>query len=86
MKTNIHPYLIARFIAVQSAFLQPGFRFSSVNRNSQPIAAAKGNNWDKAKDEDEDDSGGGGGTIRGNRGKNAVHAAAMKRLTRGGRR
>ena len=90
MKTSIHPYLIARFMAVQAAFLQPRFHFRVATRKGAESAPppALGNNWDTILKRDEDDEdGGGGGTIRGNRGKNAVHAAAaLKRLTRGGRR
>lgn len=76
-------------MAIQAAFLQPGFNRLASSRNTMPIATAatdpaKKNSWDKAREDDEEGDGG-GGTIKGNRGKNAVHAANMKRLTRGGR-
>ncbi|HSX20787.1 MAG TPA: hypothetical protein VLG38_06685 [Gammaproteobacteria bacterium] len=85
MNTTIHPYLLARLIAVQQAFNRPVGRPSMSAAARVPIAAKKGNNWqDILKEEDEDgEQGGGRGTMRGHRGKNAEHAkAAMRRLTR----
>lgn len=90
MSTSIHPYLIARLLAVQEAFGQPGFRpMMANNMPTHAIAPPKrqNNNWKEIlKDEDEDDKGGdqgGGGTMKGHRGKNAEHAKqAMRKLTR----
>jgi hypothetical protein len=91
MKGNIHPYLIARFMAVQAAFMHPGFRFPNTLRNTESVdnaPASKRNGWQDIfkKDDDDDEGEGGGGTIKGHRGKNSARAAAMKRLTRGGGR
>lgn len=87
MTTQIHPYLLARLIAVQEAFNHPGFRPAMAGNFNNPVAAApkQGNKWNEIiKEEDKgDESGGGGGTMKGNRGKNAVNAAAaMKKLSR----
>lgn len=75
-------------MAVQAAFLQPG-RYAATPRKSVESTPppARGKNWDAILKDNDDEDTGGGGTIRGNRGKNAVHAAAaLKRLTRAGRR
>lgn len=87
MTTQIHPYLLARLIAVQEAFNHPGFRPISAANFKTPVATApkSGNNWKEIIKEEDDDKGGegGGGTMKGNRGKNAVNAAAsMKKLSR----
>jgi hypothetical protein len=90
MSITIHPYLIARFKAVQAAFMQPGFRVPAMAFETTTVVPTppQPNNWKKLLGEDEEGEGdgGGGGTIRGNRGKNAEHAkAAMRKLTRAGR-
>lgn len=85
MTTQLHPYLLARLIAVQEAFNYPGFRPVMAANFNTPVAAPKHRNkWNEiANEEDEGDQSGGGGTIKGNRGKNAVNAAAaMKKLSR----
>lgn len=87
MSTTIHPYLIARFMAVQEAFGQPGFRPIMATNMAAPVAPPKkSNNWKEVlKDEDKGDEGegGGGGTMKGLRGKQAEYAKqAMRKLTR----
>lgn len=87
MTTQIHPYLLARLIAVQEAFNHPGFRPNLAANFNAPVASApkQGNNWKEIIKEEDDkgEQGGGGGTMKGNRGKNAVNAAAaMKKLSR----
>ncbi len=87
-KTRIHPYLVARFRAVQMAFQQLGMRHAmAVPYSSAPKAnfdnPAPAKHWrDILKEDDEDGKGGGGGgTIRGLRGKDTERAkAAMRRL------
>lgn len=87
MSISIHPYLIARFKAVQAAFMQPGFRVPVMASEQAMPVSSPANNWKSLLDDEDDEGGGGGGTIRGNRGKNAAHAkAAMRKLTRGGGR
>ena len=86
MSIKIHPYLLARLIAVQEAFSHPGFR-PVMATTSTPVPPSKqGNNWkDLLKDEEDDgDEGvGGRGTMKGHRGKNAAHAkASMRKLSR----
>lgn len=82
MNISIHPYLIARFIAVQQAFMANGI---TAPRPLSPKPTSNNGNGSLNGDDDDEGSGGGGGTIRGNRGKNAVHAAkeAMRKLSRG---
>lgn len=90
MSIKIHPYLLARLIAVQEAFGQPRRMAYAMAMNqgstaSTPTPKKAGNNWGAViKDADEGEGGSGGrGTMRGHRGKNAVHAkAAMRKLTR----
>jgi hypothetical protein len=86
---KIHPYLLARLYAIQTAFAQSGFQ-SPVAAATSPAKAISIPNWaDILKGGDDKDgkggdtSGGGGGTIKGLRGKNAEAAkAAMRRMTR----
>lgn len=86
MSIQIHPYLLARLIAVQEAFKNPGYR--PVVPKSAIAAAPKkaGNNWDaiiKKEDEGDKGEGGSGGTMKGYRGKQAEYAkAAMRKLAR----
>lgn len=88
MSAKIHPYLLARLVAVQEAFSQPGFRPVLATTNAGATSAApkaQGNNWKELLKEEEEESGEGGGrgTMRGHRGKNAENAkAAMRKLTR----
>ncbi len=89
MSIQIHPYLLARLIAVQEAFGQTnysgGFRPQKVA--PAPQETKRGNNWKAVIKEDEegkDGKGGeGGGTIKGLRGNQVEQAkAAMRRLGR----
>lgn len=88
MSIKIHPYLLARLIAVQEAFGQPRRMAYAMAMNAPaptPTPKKAGNNWGAViKDEDDGQGGSGGrGTMRGHRGKNAAHAkAAMRKLTR----
>lgn len=87
MSIQIHPYLLARLIAVQEAFSRPGFGFRPAMATNSSVPAPnkpQGNNWKEIlKDGDDDEQGGGRGTMRGHRGKNAAYAkAAMRKLTR----
>lgn len=82
---KINPYLIARFLAVQEAFLQPGLRPAIAMAGAIP-APKKGSWKDLLPPDDEDDGqGGGGGTQRGLRGKNSEYAKAMAKVRRLGR-
>lgn len=87
--TTIHPYLLARLIAVQQAFNQPGFKPVFTMPSAIPVPAApakKGNSWkDVVKEEEggDDGQGGGRGSMRGLRGKNAENAKqSMRKLSR----
>lgn len=83
---KINPYLIARFMAVQEAFLQPGLRPAMAMANTVPAAKKQGSWKDLLpSDDDEGDGGGGGGTQRGLRGKNSEFAKAVARVRRLGR-
>lgn len=87
---SIHPYLLARLYAIQTAFEQTGFRSaptvatSTPNGNPKPIANSTSIWDDLLKDSDGDkgssDGDSGGGTMKGLRGKN--HISAMRRLSR----
>ncbi len=84
MSIQIHPYLLARLIAVQEAFRNPGYRPYGAKSSAAATPKRAGNNWDAIiQDEDEEQQSGGRGTARGLRGKQAELAKArMRKLAR----
>lgn len=88
MSIQIHPYLLARLVAVQAAFNQPGYKMSLAVPPPSSVSTRKGNNWgailaEEKKDEGSTGEGEGGGSMKGLRGKQAEYAkAAMRKLGR----
>lgn len=85
---KINPYLVARFMAVQEAFLQPGLRPAMAMANPGTVAPKKGSWKDLLSgdgDDEDEEGGGGGGTQRGHRGKNSEYAKAVAKVRRLGR-
>ena len=86
MSIQIHPYLLARLVAVQAAFNQPGYKMAlPVAPHTSKQTARKGNDWGAIlkKEEEDKDGEGGGGSMKGLRGKQAEYAkAAMRKLSR----